>query len=68
MKHAKLWNDLPEAERKRLMPHMMESQILHIEQCKQKAVSHHKQYMKQLNDQIKNIERSLSALVPFTRK
>ena len=68
MKHDKLWNDLPEAERKRLMPHMMESQILHIEQCKRKAVNHHKQHIKELNEQIKNIERSLSVLVPFKRK
>lgn len=32
--HIHLWNDVLASERERLMPHMMESQILHIEQCK----------------------------------
>jgi len=65
MKYNHLWNDLPEAERERLMPHMLESQILHIEQCKQKAVNAHRKHMKELNDQIKNIEHSLMLLTPF---
>ena len=46
-----LWNELPQAERERLMPHMLESQILHIEQCKLKAISTHKKLMKELNEQ-----------------
>ena len=65
MRHSKLWNDLPDAERKRLMPHMLETQILHIEQCKMKAINSHKRHMKELNEQIKNIESSLNEYLPF---
>lgn len=56
-----LWNDLPYEERNRLMPYMMESQILHIWQVKQAAIRAHKQYMKELDDWIKNIENDLNA-------
>ena len=55
-----LWNDLPAEERKRLMPHMIESQILHIEQCKQKALRAHKSHMKELNDCINNLRKSIT--------
>jgi hypothetical protein len=65
MKYGHLWNDLPEAERERLMPHMMESHILHIKQCKLKAESAHRKHMKELNEHIKNIEHSLMLLTPF---
>ena len=59
MKHSNLWNDLPDAERKRLMPHMLESQILHIEQCKLKANSAHKSHVRDLDKQISNITAAL---------
>jgi len=53
-KHDSLWNYLPHNEGSRLMPYMIERQILHIEQCKAKAVSAHKAHMKSLNDHIQN--------------
>lgn len=54
-----LWNDLPTEERKRLMPHMIESQRLHIWQCKQKAITAHKLHMKELDDWLKNLDDEL---------
>lgn len=39
-----LWNDLPKEQRVKLMPHMIESQIMHIEQTKLKAIRHHKAF------------------------
>lgn len=61
-KHTHLWNDLPQAERKRLMPYMIEIQIRHITQCKIKAITAHRAHLKALDDQIKNMRRSLSVL------
>lgn len=57
--HSQLWSDLPFNERARLMPHALESQLLHIWQCKQKAVSAHKTHMKELNEWMSDIEREL---------
>ena len=57
--HRHLWNDLPVEERSRLIPHQMESQILHIWQVKQKAIAHHKQYMRELDDWMASIKRDL---------
>lgn len=62
MKHSHLWNDLPDEERARLMPHMTESHILHIEQCKLKAIAAHKKHMKELNDHIKSLEHYMVSL------
>ena len=57
--HSNLWNDLPIEERTRLMPHALESQLLHIWQCKQKAISAHRGHMKELNEWMSSIEREL---------
>ena len=57
-----LWNDLPDDERKRLLPHMIESQKLHIWQCKQKAIWSHQMHMKALNGQLANLDAELQAL------
>ncbi len=57
--HDNLWNDLPAEERKRIMPHMIESQILHIWQCKQKAILAHKKSMKEFDDWMANLRREL---------
>jgi hypothetical protein len=54
-----LWNELPRSERERLMPMMIESQILHIWQCKSKAIRAHKAHMDGLNEQISNLEKLL---------
>ena len=60
MEFSHLWNDLPCSERERLMPHMIESQILHIEQCKTKAVRAHQSHMRELNDQINNLKKAIT--------
>lgn len=54
-----LWNSLPFDERKRLMPYAVESQKLHIVQCKQKAISAHKKHMKELDEWIANLDSEL---------
>lgn len=61
-KHTHLWNDLPQAERKRLLPYLIESQIGHILQCKNKAIDAHRVHLKALDEQIKNMRHSLSVL------
>ena len=57
-----LWNDLPSDERKRLMPHMIESQKLHIWQCKQKAIKAHAAHMKEIDDLLANLDRELKRI------
>lgn len=54
-----LWNDLPFDERKRLIPHMVENQKLHIIQCKIKAVRAHKRHMRELDDWLANLDSDL---------
>ena len=54
-----LWNDLPFDERKRLMPHMVEAQKLHIWQCKQKSIAAHKRHMKELDAWLSNLNKEL---------
>lgn len=60
--HSNLWNDMPIEERSRLMPHAMESQLLHIWQCKQKAIEAHNKHMKELDDWMANIKRDLDKI------
>ena len=59
---SNLWNDLPFEERKRLMPHMIESQRLHILQCKKKAIDAHKRHMRELDDWIENLNAELERI------
>jgi len=54
-----LFNDLPKEERARLMPHMMESQLLHIEQVKLVLVRSHRKALKEINDWQNNIRKDL---------
>ena len=58
-----LWNDLPDALKKRLIPTQIESQILHIEQVKYKAMISHCRFMKELDDWIKNLKQDLEKQV-----
>lgn len=60
--NSHLWNDLPFEERKRLMPYMLEAQILHVWQCKEKAIKAHKRHLQGLNDLIGNLERELNKI------
>jgi len=57
-----LWNDLPIEERKRLMPHMVEAQKLHIWQCKQKAILAHRKHMKELDAWLKSLDDELNRI------
>jgi hypothetical protein len=61
-KYRNLWNDMPIAERQRLMPYEIECQLRYIWQCKQKAITAHKQYMKELDDWMANIKRELDKI------
>jgi len=57
-----LWNDLPFEERTRLMPHMVESQKLHIWQCKTRAIAAHKRHMKEIDGWLANLDEELRRL------
>lgn len=62
-----LWNDLPYEERMRLMPYSIQSQLLHIWQCKLTAIAAHKAHMKELDDWAKNLSRELEKHKPHTK-
>jgi hypothetical protein len=54
-----LWNELPDADRMRLAPYLMEVQIRNILQCRQNAVDAHKLHLKRLDEHVENIKRSI---------
>lgn len=58
-KHTHLWNDLPIAERERLAPYQMESQILHLQQARSLIVKNHTRTLEEIDAWIANIRRSL---------
>lgn len=58
--HSRPWNDLPIEERKRLMPYMIQSQILHLQQGMRVAAEAHARYLREMNDWIANLERRLA--------
>lgn len=60
--HVDLWNDLPIEERKRLMPHVLETQLLNIWQCKQKAIKNHNKHIKELDDWMLSIKKELQKI------
>jgi hypothetical protein len=62
-KYSHLWNDLPIEVRKRLMPCLIESQILHLRQARELIVHHHAEELRELDSWIKNCERSLLPLL-----
>ena len=55
-----LWNDLPDEERERLFPHMLEHQILILWQSKVRAIKAHNKHMADTNELMNNLERELS--------
>ena len=57
--HTHLWNDLPFDERKRLMPHMIETHILHLQQVRSMIVAAHKAELARLDAWIANCRDSL---------
>ena len=58
-----LWNDLPDELRHRLAPHMIECQIQHLKQGREKAVRAHRKCMREFDDHIKSCEESLAQLL-----
>lgn len=58
-----LWNDKSYEDRASLMPHMIETQKLHIWQCKQIAIAAHKAHMKELNEWLKSLDSELAKVV-----
>lgn len=57
--HSHLWNDLPDAERKRLVPFLIESQVLHLEQTRSMIVRGHERTLAELDAQIVNLKSEL---------
>ena len=58
-KHTSLWNNLPEEERKRLSPYMIETHILHLEQTKLVIMRNHRRLIRDINDHIKNLKEGM---------
>lgn len=58
--HSHLWNDLPDAERHRLYPFLIENHILHLEQTRAEVVAGHEQTLGRIDAQIKNLKSDLS--------
>lgn len=58
-KHDHLWNSMPLDERKRLAPYMIENQILHLRQVRAVIIRAHATELHELDEWIKNCERSL---------
>lgn len=59
--YTHLWNDMPFDERKRLMPYMIETHILHLTQTRATIVAAHQCALREIDDQIKNLRQSLAA-------
>jgi hypothetical protein len=62
--HTHLWNDMPFEERKRLMPYMIETHILHLQQVRSMIIEAHKAELRKLDGWIKNCEESLEGSLP----
>ncbi len=60
--HTHLWNDLPKNERERLMPYMIEHQMLIIWQEKQRAISAHRSHMQSINEKLDCLNDELKRL------
>lgn len=59
MTHSHLWNGMPFEERKRLMPFMIETQILHLRQVRGMIVEAHHAELRKIDAWIANCEESL---------
>lgn len=60
--YTNLWNDLPKYERERLMPYMIENQILIVWQEKQKAVAAHGAHMRRVDEHLRMLKKDLEEL------
>lgn len=54
-----LWNDLPQDERRRLHPYLIEAHILHLQQTRAKIVRGHKRTLAEIDGQINSLRRAL---------
>ena len=54
-----LWNDLPDEERKRLMPYEIENEIVKIKQTREMVVQGHKATLRRIDGWITNLQTSL---------
>ena len=61
-KFSHLWNDLPSAERSRLFPYQVESQLLQLQQARVLIVENHNRMLREMDAWIANIQRDLDKL------
>ncbi len=54
-----LWNDLPDEERKRLMPYEIENEIVKIQQTREMVVQGHKATLRRIDAWITSLQTSL---------
>jgi len=59
-KHTHLWNDLPDDERVRLFPYMIENQMLILWQARQRSIKSHERHMREIDSLMQNLEHELS--------
>ena len=55
-----LFNDLPDNERKRLIPFLLEDERRTIWRCKNKAIASHKRLMKEFDETTRYMKKELS--------
>lgn len=55
--HTHLWNDLPDEERSRLLPYLLQSEINIMKQIRAKAVKHHEAQLAEIDARIKAYEK-----------
>jgi len=60
--YSHLWNDLPEEERKRLMPYQIECQIRHTKAARLKAVRAHERHLREIDELVKYLESRLKEI------
>lgn len=58
-KHTHLWNNLPDSERQRLAPCLLEAHILHLEQTRETIQRHHNHAINDINAHIRNLKHTL---------
>lgn len=57
--NAHLWNDLPQVERHRLHPYLIEAHILHLEQTRDMIIAGHNSTLNRLDQQIEALKAAL---------
>lgn len=57
--HTHLWNGLPQEERHRLHPYLIEAHILHLEQTRDMIIAGHNSTLNRLDQQIEALKTAL---------